>query len=275
MNIPAHARDAWSFIVDGRPCEWWQEQKMVPENPDYREPIAPGFRVAIPVTGGMDSSTLWMMALEAGLPVEPVYVDVGQSYRAAEMAAVLDVLGVEPEVLYGPTLGDGWKHVILGRNWHAIAAIAHWMTSRGLWGELWFGNLAGETPTVGGDKSSRFFTTTQHLLTMLGHDVQLHSPLRGLDKTDLVRWWAARGKVHLLARTKSCLHPSGSACGRCQTCFRKMVAFEAAGYGDALTWDHTPDWAPFVEKYSRVMCDTPERYSPARIADTLAVIARL
>jgi 7-cyano-7-deazaguanine synthase in queuosine biosynthesis len=166
------------------------------------------------------------------------------------------------------------------RNWSIIEAIAEQMESSKEWGELWFGNLGGETPTVGGDKSSRFMTTAQHLLTMRGYDVHLLSPLRSMDKTDLVRWWAARDRLDVLARTKSCFDPVMRACGRCQTCFRKLVAFTAAGHGEVLLWDQQPEWQPFVDKYAASMREAMSkgdwsRYSPARCRDTLAVIDAL
>lgn len=267
-------------------AEWLHLMDAVPENPSP-DPAAAAeaearersFRVAVPVTGGMDSTTLWAMAMEAGLPAEPVYVLLGQEYADAELEAATELIGQRPTVLHAASLiGRRWQHVIPRRNLHALMAVADWMADRGWWGEVWFGNLAGETPTARGDKSSAFLVGLAEHMQLDGpaQDVIVMSPLRALDKTDLVRWWAARDQLDVLAATKSCFDPQLRACGRCQTCFRKMVAFQAAGY-DTTGMFAVEHWRPFVDKYRPAMRQALAdhdftRYSPARCRDTLAVI---
>ena len=272
--------DALQALADGAlDGAWAAQQAQVPENPDGRTLWRPAeYRVVVPLTGGMDSTTCWQMAIEAGLDPEAVYVDMGQHYMGMELATVRDLLGVTPRVIDGPRPPASWKHLLPGRNAAVIFLSA--LTITGQWGELWLGNLAGETPAVGGDKSARFLLTAQQMLTCMGHDVHLLSPLRGLDKTDLVTWWAARGDLETLAQTKSCFHPHLRACGSCQTCFRKLVAFYAAGHADVLEWDGPVDWSEHVAKYRPVMEAAVarkdwSRYSPARCRDTLACIADL
>jgi len=271
--------DPLGALGDGTMASHWAiDQDAVPENPDLvPRRRADKYRVVIPVTGGMDSTTLWWMAIEAGLDPAPVYVDVGQEYAAAELEAASSLCR-QPVWLTGTHLPRRFKHIIPGRNATVIFTVARYMQAAGWWGELWLGNLAGETPAIGGDKSARFMLTTQHLLTVLGYDVHLMSPLRGMDKVDLVRWWQARGQIDLLRNTKSCFDEFARACGKCQTCFRKFVAFTACGV-PTPEFDGA-DWTPHIEKYEPLMrsaLDTGDysRYSPARCRSTLAVIESL
>lgn len=283
---PAHALDAYAEFrrfaahhVDpaaalgsgAHRSAWAVEQDAVPENPEAADVTAPGYVVLIPMTGGMDSTTLWGMAVETGVPYELVYVDVGQEYADAELGAIADVTDGEPvTVIRGHVPERRWRHIIPGRNATILTLLAHHMGDR--WGEVWFGNLAGESPVVGGDKSARFLTTMQHLMTLGGHDIRLASPVGTWTKADEVRWWAARGRLDTLRRTKTCFAAHARQCGRCQACFRKWVGFAAAGYDPAGMYPDGVDFAEHVAKYRRVMVDpaTAHRYSPARIADTLA-----
>jgi 7-cyano-7-deazaguanine synthase in queuosine biosynthesis len=241
------------------------------------------FLVTVPVTGGMDSLTLWAMAREAGVPYELVYLQMGQEYAAAEQRAIAELIDdpvvvIETGAQLTP-LGDSW--VLPGRNVRIMVLLAESMRGRGCWGEIWFGNTNGESPTVGGDKSRRFTNDMQHLLSCNGFDVTVCSPLVGLDKTDLVRWWQARGQVDRLAATKSCFHPTLRACGRCTACFRKLVAFRAAG--QPMEWcsdmfNQPIDFAEQVRYYRTRMADGRWQsfgYSPARRAATLKVIEEL
>jgi 7-cyano-7-deazaguanine synthase in queuosine biosynthesis len=261
---------------------WALEQALIPERGEQPpEGRLDSYAVALPVTGGMDSTTLWAMALEANVPAQPYYVDVGQDYAKAELAVVRELIGREPTVITTKPITGRAAHIIPGRNATIIFSIADALATYGWWGELWLGNLAGESPAVGGDKSARFLSTTQQLLTLLGYDLNLQSPLGALDKPDLVRWWAARDRVEELARTKSCFHPTLRACGQCQTCFRKYVGFHAAGrYDYALEWDGPVDFAPYIAKYEAVMTQAERKgdyshYSKRRCQDTLAAIADL
>jgi len=267
--------------------EWCVLMDAVPENPradhDLVAHYDARFRVVVPVTGGMDSSALWKMAEEAGVPAEPVYVDGGQEYAEAERRAVYNVLGVAPVVLTAQFSPDRWQHIIPRRNLTIAVEVADYMRRRDWWGEIWFGNLAGETPAARGDKSSAFFVGLAEHMVKDGpaQDVQVVQPLRALDKTDLVRWWRSHGygATEYLLGTKSCFHPTLRACGECQTCFRKAVAFLAAGLPALLVLRSFANWQPdqHIAKYKPLMTDALaredwRRYSPARCRDTLLAI---
>ncbi len=277
-------RQVLTLLAEGAlESSWAAEQLEVPENPEasamFHVEREDGYRVVVPVTGGLDSTTLWLLAREAGLPVEAVYVRVGAPYERKELDA-LDRIGIEATVIDGASGKLRFGHILVGRNANIIFAIAAMMRERGWWGQLWFGNLAGESPAVGGDKSARFLATTQHLLTLRGYDVQLCSPLGALDKPDLVRLGQEHAWLDHLVLTVSCFDGERAlSCGQCQACFRRVVAFEAAGI-DTYNWFAHEDWSTHVAKYEplmRLALSTGDfsHYSPARCTDTLAVIARL
>lgn len=256
----------------------------VPENPEYKEPQDKNFRVYIPVTGGMDSLTLWQMAIEAGYDVVPIYIDAGQEYADLEIAHAQETVrqdGHELEVISVEAPFKRFKHILLGRNALVLYTISEIMRERGQWGEIWLGNLAGESPTVGGDKSRRFLNDTQRLLTYRGYDVRIETPLIGMDKPDEVAYWLKRD-IKKLVNTKSCFSENSNQCGECQTCFRKWTAFMAHDMDirDTFDADVAVTFQPFVEKYKEVMGKALEtgdytHYSPSRIKTTLEAIERL
>lgn len=256
----------------------------VPENPEHKEVEDNNFKVYIPVTGGMDSLTLWQMATEAGYPVVPIYIDAGQEYASLEIAHAQNTVaedGLELEVVKIEAPFKRYKHILLGRNALVLYTIAEIMRERKQWGEIWLGNLAGESPTVGGDKSRRFLNDTQRLLTYRGYDVRIETPLIGMDKPDEVAYWKDRN-IEKLINTKSCFSDSSNQCGECQTCFRKWAAFMAHNIDirDTFDADITKTFQPHVKKYKEVMGKALEEqdfshYSPARIKTTLEAIERL
>lgn len=252
------------------------EMSSVPENPatpGYQDD--PAFRVTVALSGGLDSTTAWAMAEVAGLPVDPVYVDTGSDYSPIERAICADILGkplpaVELQVDY-----DHHAHIDVGRNAVIIWTLAQRMTAAGQWGQLWFANNAGfsETPSRGGDKSYRFFTTMQQLLTLNRMDVHLANPVGAMGKVDMVAWWCARGRVTEALRTFSCFHPvEGERCGGCWACFRWYVAFMANGVDPRHLFSNGGRWTR--ETVGRVLDPPPGlTYAPGRLAPYRQVLA--
>lgn len=250
---------------------------------DVKRAAAARFTILLAMTGGMDSTTLWRMLEEAGSPYRMVYVEMGQPYAAAERAAIRAVTGRDPDEVV--TLGDlGFvrhHHILAGRNAILLWELARLLCERdgGGWGELWFGNLAGESPVAGGDKSRRFFNDMQALLTLEGYDARIVTPLLGLTKTDEVCYWRARGEIATLKKTRSCFSSEGvEQCGRCQACFLKWAAFTAAGEDCSDCFPAGTQFAEHVAKYRRVLGEALSRsdfshYSPGRIIQTLSAIA--
>lgn len=218
----------------------------------------PRFQVLVPLSAGMDSLTAYGMALAAGLPARALYVDTGAAYSPVEVAVARDLVDrLDPRGLGLVELAAEveylrHRYVDCGRNEVIVWALADWLRPAG-WGQLWFGNTAEwqETPVVGGDKSHRWLVTMQHLLTAEGHDLLLCSPLAGLAKADLVRWWEARGQLDVLLAGRSCYDTQPGHCGRCRSCFRRWLAFCVAGHQDAVeaTYTRGMDWQPHVDAY--------------------------
>ena len=256
----------------------------VPENPEHKASTDNNFRVYVPVTGGMDSLTLWQMGIESGYPLHPIYIDAGQEYAELEIKTAKEIVeadGYELEVLTMELPFKKYQHILLGRNAVILYMLAGIMRTRGQWGEIWLGNLAGESPTTGGDKSRRFLNDTQALLSLKGYDVRIETPLIGIDKPDEVAYWKYRD-IEKLKNTKSCFAVESKACGECQTCFRKWVAFMAHGMDirDTFGANIEQTFQPYVDKYERVMGEADRdkdysHYSPSRITTTLGAIAVL
>ncbi len=272
---------------------WAYDQHAVPENPAVMLPddlermadIRRDFATIVPLSGGLDSSTLYFMAREAGLDPLPVYVDAGQEYGPTEYRAACTIANREIQLLRVNAEGKRYKHIIAGRNARIVAAVAEWAHHSGYWGQIWFGNLAGESPIVGGDKSARFLGTMQAILHDRGHDFHLLSPLIGLDKPDLIRWWFDHDLASRLRETKSCFSPSDRRCGECQSCFRTFVALVGSGMYDLRGsyllgvlgewflggWD----FRQHIAKYEGLMTSSVNPYNDRRTRDTLRAIALL
>lgn len=252
----------------------------VPENPDYREQRDSNFRVYLPISGGMDSATMKNMLDEAGTLYRSFYFDFGQEYAKEEMQVLRKVLNIDFQRLdFTSLFFKNFKHIMVGRNAFIIFMLAKIMRSRGEWGEIWFGNLQGESPVLGGDKSRRFFNDIQKILYSENYDIRVINPLLGVNKVDEVAYWKYRD-INLLRSTKSCFSGKVLQCGKCQACFRKYVAFMANDIDISKDFDREPDFDIYIEKYKKVMNDALKdedysHYSPARIQSTLFVINKI
>jgi len=81
------------------------------------------------------------------------------------------------------------------------------------------------------DRSEEFFDSVSKFLSFLvGRQVEVDTPFRSMDKTDMVRWYVENGKdVAELKRTIGCYNPTWGHCGDCPACFRRFVAFKNNG----------------------------------------------
>lgn len=243
------------------------------------------FKVYIPMTGGMDSTTLFKMGVESGYPVRPIYFDFGQPYAKDEMAYARKLVGeadLDLEVVRYKIDFERHSYIMLGRNAIIIFWIAKLMRERKEWGEIWFGNLAGESPKYGGDKSRKFFNDIQMLLAYQGDNVRVCNPLIGMDKPDEVVYWMKRN-IKTLEETVTCLSDDSPDCGHCQSCFKKWCAFIVNGIDIRDRFkskDIKESFAPFVEKYRKVLTEARDKkdyshYSPAKIEEILSAIEKL
>ncbi len=262
-----------------------EEGRLTPEQ-DGQADRDEAFRIAIPTTGGLDSSTLYFMAKDQGLPVIPYYVHLGQEYAELELYAAKDITNVYPrELSSNVTLitPARFNHIIPGRNAAALTLIARDMTKNGWGGEVWFGGLGGESPARGGDKSSRYLTILKGMLMYEGHLVSIERPLLGMDKPDLITWLARFGYLdRIRSRAKSCFDPKVMRCGRCQACFRFLVAFVAAreDWHGLFPNDDISGLEPFSVKYLEKMGEALltndfSHYSKVRSYATIFAIQEL
>ena len=252
----------------------------IPEYPNIikSEPnLIDNFRILLPFTGGMDSTTLWKMLEESGDKYIPIYINFGQDYAKKELD-VIKQLTPQTIISNVDINFKKYKHILIGRNAIIILLIAEYMKTNNYWGEIWFGNLQGESPIIGGDKSRRFFNDMNSILINNGYDITIKSPLIGLDKFDLVNWWKDRD-IDILINTVSCFDNEGIQCGKCQSCFRKYIAFLYHGI-DISNQFPIMQFDEYIAKYQSVMQQALDeniftKYSKERCIKTLNIINKI
>lgn len=208
--------------------------------------------IAIPVTGGLDSTVLWWRSrLQARhVAIKPYYVDFGQPYLSKEMKA-LWLMGVPViRINTKPISYMSWKHILPGRNFLIISLIAEQMNKQGV---IWFGAVDGEMPYSGGDKSHLFLTMVNALLQKLPFPVLVTTPLQTETKVDIVKWAVDNGYSDDLTYTVSCFSPANGHCGQCQACLRKAMAFACNDLELATVVPVKQGCVEFIEKYKIVL----------------------
>ena len=228
----------------------------VPENPeaDWQavKEAEEVMHVIVPWSGGLDSTTLAVMAVQAGFNVTLISATMGQPWDSSERRArhfikkaipeLEPLVNVEatlnpPEAVYG--------HIHLGRN-VTIGRYAATLGDRlGGVAEVWLAWLDGETNIAAGDKSHVVLDLMQ-----AKHETRFALPLRFMTKVDLVDWWLFHGRVDEAANLYSCFTGGTQPCGRCQACFRFYVPFAVTGYIDRIPWLHKADFPEaIIDKY--------------------------
>ena len=271
----------------------------VPERPPElggkRFKMALGRTIGVPVTGGLDSTVLYLRATEEIYGrrfredsqvvdfwmVRPFYVNFGQPYAAKEIAALRTFVKEDTiELINAPIRADEkdyWKHIIPGRNLYILSLIAEQMMG----GELWFGAVDGEMPLMGGDKSRYFIGAVNNLFRHLPMPVEVTTPLSKETKTDLVKWWLESGySKDMLDRTVSCFSAEEGHCAACQACLRKWIAYSNNGLELKTNMDIKIGCAEYIEKYKRVLGEALAKndfthYSKHRCEQDLSGIALL
>lgn len=274
-------------LHDGDPVAVWvdtnhaarpftREWLEVHDNPQWDgSEDDPQWQLVVPMSGGLDSLTLLHRAQQSGLRPTPVYVDTGAPYTRSEITAarqLLELVELGADALVVVEVPCRFQtlagYVDLGRN-AVIAWTCASLFGPTRWGEVWFGNVSDwqESPIRGGDKSHRFFATIQQVVTMWGWDVRIQSPLTGQTKPDLLAWWAFHGRPDIAARSFSCYGPGPFHCGRCRACFKRWLAFGAAGLDHLLMWPDGLDVAAHADAFWRaVHTDPSPAMAPARWA---------
>jgi 7-cyano-7-deazaguanine synthase in queuosine biosynthesis len=252
----------------------------VPENPDHaayqsdtNELIQTGV-VVVPWSGGLDSTTAAMWAIETGMKVVLLSCTSGQPWDAGERRArhfirqeIIELRGlsqVERRLKEAPAT---YGHIQAGRNFDIGIAAWDVANAEGMWGEIWMAWVDGEIPIATGDKSRAALT---HLQSELGGPFRFVVPTARFTKGALVRWWMDHGLLYKAAKLYSCFVGGPQPCGTCQACFRFWMAFAANRAEGALAWGGWIDFDEHLEKYenkqhssfarSREEADAIQRY---------------
>jgi 7-cyano-7-deazaguanine synthase in queuosine biosynthesis len=258
---------------------------------------ASNFRVYIPFSGGLDSTTLVCMAAESGYDFQAYYVDMGQDVAKKEWATVQNIASEYhfSDRLQLKTVREckflQSKHILFNRNTVIVLELAREMLRNGHTGEIWFGVTSGESPVLGGDKSREWLSAINRLLHLLQLPAQVTCPVVNLDKSDEIVW-LFNHCPGIFELTDSCFDPEKQNCGKCRSCFRKFLAlakattylneydevdssqlvatFNSKSYSDSIA-----DLLPFAKEYYAAMTDmnSDVYYSPYRKEYTLDLIS--
>jgi 7-cyano-7-deazaguanine synthase len=216
----------------------------------------PAQRLAILVSGGLDSAVLLGEALADQESVYPLYVRSGLYWEKAELEYLrsflkamaspclmpLAVLELPVADLYQdhwslngqgvPDAESADEAVFLpGRNVLLLAKAMLWCHLRGV-PALALGVLEGNPFP---DATTSFFNAYQDLVNQaIGGQVRVTRPFAGLSKAEVLR----RGRNFPLERTLSCIRPAAERhCGQCNKCAERRRAFAAAGLPDPTVYE--------------------------------------
>jgi 7-cyano-7-deazaguanine synthase len=272
-------------LLDNQESELFKEQIRQKE---YSEviPKLKGERHAYVLwSGGLDSTTALLMALESNIKVTTVNFNYGQSYYEKELAHIKKLTPlIENE--YSTTkwvehisidismmdehmkslLPGTWGHIFPVRNYILLYEV-YKIIKKHPYTEIWFGCIEGEIDFSGGDKSMVFITEAQK--QFMESNVRLVTPLIGMGKADCVRWTMDKQRRYeAIKESISCFSGDGlSHCGKCMSCFNRGVGFNAAGKIDDVGYSVSlQNLSPWIEYYSdRILSDNP--YSITKLED--------
>ncbi len=189
-------------------------------------------------SGGVESVTLLTQLVDAGEPVQALFVDYGQRAAAHELAAIegnAARLGVELVRLDLSRAGEAFRagqerkhHVPLPhRNLVVLSLGLSFAANIGA-SRLYLGANAADTREYAA--ASHAFLAQFRLMAGLLGDVEIRTPFVGLTKTEVVARGIALGVDY--ATTYSCLLGYPAHCGRCPQCVKRREAFHEAGFAE-------------------------------------------
>ena len=208
-------------------------------------------RLAVLVSGGVDSAVLIQEGLDRGCEVHPLFIAVGFTWEEAEQhwlrrllqalerprLQALTVLRAPMKELFPEHWAFTGKQVpdaasrdeavyLPARNLLLLTEAAVFAQSRDL-EEVWIGVLSAN-PFGDGQKS--FFESFQETCSLgLPKPLRITAPFREISKEEVV----AKHPNFPYALTFSCIRPRGlEPCGDCNKCEERRKAFRALGIQD-------------------------------------------
>jgi len=245
-------------------------------------------KVAVLVSGGIDSTVAYVLAVEkfGSSNVTPVYVKCGQPYMEKELEA-LRKLGIAKVTTFIETLLCEYildnvptvdRQEITGRNLL--------MTFYGaFFGErVWLAALENELYESVPDKEYEFFHMASALYTRVFKGRQrntvVESPLETMSKSDVVKL-AKSFPFSVFAGdikdTISCYDPRYNvhSCGDCLACFKRWIAFVNNDIQEDYQINKKPWTSAYARKVIREIRAKNPHYSEKRIEETRQALAKV
>ena len=196
-------------------------------------------KVAIMLSGGLDSYLMYWYAKKNGYQPIPIRVDLGHPYASKEEEAIKGFefadevvhISMEDFVKQIPTNVDTKNQIIPGRNLLLGIIGANFAE------EVWIGALHSEWHGKERDKSFKFFEDSTALLTytfnVMRDRTELKTPFFHLTKSGLVEWALNNGITEeQMKKTVTCYDEGKGHCWRCSTCFKRWMAMANNGLSE-------------------------------------------
>lgn len=231
-------------------------------------------KLVICYSGGMDSLIAYHYARKVERYREEdillLNFDIGQPYQAKEEKA-MKAIGL-PYTQVKLTLPSAQaatleNYIIPGRNM-VFASIAATYGDK-----VWVVGTKHENHARMFDKNEAFFSTASTALAQaFGDRTCVRTPFINASKTDLLEYARHQGILNEVAKTISCYHPVYDRCGECGLCFKRAIAFSAAGLPPE-TFQNDPFLSKvatdYYQKYFEDLDQGCERYGKPRIIEAL------
>lgn len=187
----------------------------------------PNRRVAVLISGGMDSVTMYYLLQRKGYETLPIYIDYGQKVMVSEMRT-LAALNITPTV-FECKMEDVYANRFRGlkplRNLMFVVKTAAWAyLNRTPY--LAVGCTKGDGDLIP-DMDGEFFAKVSEVLTAgLTKKMTILTPLANKTKTEIV---LLANKMGLdIRQTWSCFRSGEEQCGKCKSCIRMLNALAEA-----------------------------------------------
>ena len=228
-------------------------------------------REVILFSGGMDSLIGWFYL---GKP-QAVYFDLNHRYRWKEMEALRKMKEIDPSVLVNIVnafnLGKYEKedaHIPFRNRLLVMAAAMEYPIVE----KIYLVAQKGEQSIP--DRSPEFFKDMSEMISKeMERKVEVVNPFPHMTKVAMVKWYRENvSDIELLRESVGCFDgASVTHCGKCSSCFRRSVAFEANNIPLDVMWSDIKKWSGipgYIEKMKSGL------YEADRTKETLDVLKK-